>query len=183
MIPWVLLGAQAAGMVFDYFGNQNQMEIGRAGSMMERQAIEQNIKLTRLQAEDASVQAMVNLRQTLGNQAAYLAARGTRAGAGSNVEASTTSISNYESDKRARNINQLAKEAELRAGIEMSKLHQQGFESKLNQDFYRKIFDMIPTNPGVFKSASSSGQQSSNSIGPRNTPRPQRNFGMTPFTG
>ncbi len=166
MIP-VLLAMQAAGMVTDYVGVQNQLRLGKLGAQLEQAGIESNIQMTRLQTEDASLQAMRNLRKTLGSQAAIAAANGTRFSAGSTLE----SVRNFGEDDRTRRINQLAQEAELNAGGVFSRLHNNSANSKIKQDFIKRSIDKVPTSPDAYKSllkgASGSGG----------------NFGMTPFTG
>jgi hypothetical protein len=145
-MPWFLLAMQAAGMVIDWYGNKQQIEFGRMGAKIEQAGIESNIAMTRAQSEDQSLQAMKNLRQTLGSQAAIMAARGTRSNAGSALSIWNESISNTNADERARKLNLSANEAQLKAGIVMSKLHQWQSESQLNQALRKRFFDSLPVS-------------------------------------
>lgn len=181
---WILLAMQAAGMVVDYFGKEDQKKFGRQGARLEQMGIETNIELTRLQAEDASVAAMKNLRQTLGSQAAYSAALGRRA----NPAFMAESQNEFNADERTRKINFMSKEAELRAQIIMSKLHQQSSEAKADNDWTKKIFDLIPMSAmsDMFKTGSkpsTTGHSAGGAAAVKTASPRSRNFGMTPFLG
>src|SRR5690348_6584482 len=128
-----LLAMQAAGMVVDYFGTQRQIGMGRMGAQMEQEGIESNIQMTRLESEDASLNAMRQLRENLGSQAAIFAARGVRGNTGSALSLTTQSISNFNADERTRRMNLLGKEAQLRASKVLSGLHQLTSETQLGQ--------------------------------------------------
>lgn len=148
----VLIGMQAAGMVIDYLGKDDQIEMAKRGEQLEQERIQRDIQTTRLEAEDASLQAMKNLRRNLGTQAVMLAARGTRGSAGSALTFSQESISNAKSDERTRRINQLGREASLRAGSKLAELHQKAFEQKTWGDFTTSIVNKIPTDPNAWSS-------------------------------
>lgn len=171
MIPFLLLAAQAAGMIIDYQSTQNQIAMGRIGTQLEKAAIGANLQATRLQAADQSLQAMMNLRQTLGSQAAVLAARGTRGNAGSALMIGQESVSRYNADERARRMNLLAREAELRASNVLSGMHQLTSETQLGQALTKRFINMIPTNPSAYSQMFSGGGATGG------------NFGMTPAQG
>lgn len=151
MLQFVLLGMQAAGMVMDWMGTQDQIRMGRMGAKIEQAGIKANIALTRAQAEDASVQAMQNLRKTLGSQAAIMAARGTRSGVGSALAITSESVGAFNKDEQIRKMNQIARENELKAGMVMSNLHQQTFETQMTNALRQRFFDKLPTNPASIK--------------------------------
>lgn len=150
-LPILLLAAQASGMIVDYFGTRNQIRMGRMGRSVEEAGINASIEMTRAESEEASVAAMQNLRQTLASQAAIFAARGTRAGVGSALTISEGSVGEFNQDEKARRMNLLAREAQLRAGNVLSGLHQLTSETQLGQSMTKRWFDKIPTDPTVFK--------------------------------
>ena len=164
-----LLAMQAAGMVMDYYGNKKQIEMGRMGQKVEQAGIETNIQMTRLESENASLNAMKNLRQTLGSQAAIMAARGTSSGAGSAMAIRGESVNEFYSDERNRKTNLAYKEASLKAGIAMSKLHQWTSETQLGQAMRKRMFENLPISslgrPSGGKNASAA--------------KPSGSFGMT----
>jgi len=80
---YLLLAMQAAGMITDFFGTQNQAQLMKMGMKVQQAGIESDLAMTKLESQDASLQAMKQLRQTMGTQIATMAARGTAAGAGS----------------------------------------------------------------------------------------------------
>jgi len=141
---WWLYAAQAAGMVIDWYSTENQKEIGRMGTKIEQAGIENQIQTNRLEAEDASLKAMQELRKNLGTQAAVFAARGQSSGAGSAIGLRNESISNFNSDERTRKINTLGKEANLRAQSLMANLHNLTNETQLGNQFRNRVFDKVP---------------------------------------
>ena len=173
----ILLSMQAAGMVFDWFGNENQKDIGRAGMRLEQAAIDANISMTRLQAEDASLAAMQNLRKTLGSQAAYFAANGGRG----NPSFGTEAMHTFGQEEKTRRLNLMGRENELRAQGIMSKLHQKGFEQGLDQSFWNRAINMLPVSGIVNKF--SSGSRANSARSNFSQPSAPRNFGMTPYRG
>jgi len=160
----ILLAMQAAGMVTDWLAARDQIKMGRLGARMEQAGIESNIAMTRLQSEDASLQAMRKLRQTLATQTAISAARGAKTGAGTAFSLTTESISNFNDDARARRMNLLAKEANLRAAGVLSGLHQLESETQIGRSMTNRFMNNTPTSSmGGFSNTSSGG-----------------NFGFTP---
>ncbi len=151
-----LLSMQAAGMVIDYMGTEDTINQARNGAELEKASINANIVTSRLQAEQASLDAMQKLRQNLGSQAALMAARGTRAGAGTAVSFGNESTHNFNTDERIRNINQMNRETELKAGLLLSKLHQNTFETNAWNSFAQRTINKIPTNPSTYESLGSS---------------------------
>lgn len=164
-----LLALQASGMVMDYFGNRNQIEMARMGEKITQAGIASDIAMTRLESEDASLQAMKTLRSNLGTQAALNAARGVRSGIGSALAVTTESVSNFNADERLRKLNLSAKEANLKAKSVMSRLHQDSSEAKIWSDFRRSVVDKVPTSSAGWGGGGSfSGSKASASGGSRN---------------
>lgn len=146
MPVYLLLAMQAAGMIVDYFGTKNQDQLMKMGMKVQQAGIDSEIEMTRLQSQDASLQAMRQLRQTMGTQIATMAARGTAAGAGSAFSLLTESVGNFNSDERIRKLNLLGKENQLRAGKAMSRLQYSGDSSKLWQGFAQRTINKFPSS-------------------------------------
>jgi hypothetical protein len=146
----LLLAMQAAGMVVDYMGNNEQVRLGKMGAEIEQAGINSNIASSRLQYEDESLQAMKQLRQNMGTQAAMLAARGTRPGAGTAALFGNESVGNFNADERMRKINFLSNQANLKAGVTLSKLHEKTFENTQWNTFKNNLINKIPTNPEAY---------------------------------
>lgn len=145
-----LLAMQAAGMVVDWMGKENQIKMARMGEKLEEASINANIVSSRLQTEDASLMAMKKLRQNMGSQMALFAARGQRSGAGNALIATTESIGNFNADERMRKINQLTRENQFKAEKLLSKMHQNTYESNIRNEFTRSFFNKLPTNPEAY---------------------------------
>lgn len=148
-----LLAAQAGGMIVDYMGKSAQIELGRMGNQVEQASIDSNIQSSRLESEEASLQAMKQLRMNLGTQAAMLAARGTRAGAGTAALFGNESVGNFNADERIRKINQRGRETAFAANKVLSNLHQTTTENNIWGQFRKSIIDKIPTAPDAYSSA------------------------------
>jgi hypothetical protein len=142
-------------MIVDWLGKKDQIKMARMGADIEQAGIESNIESSRLQTEDESLQAMINLRKNMGTQAALFAARGTAGGAGTALVFGQESVGNFNADERIRRINQKGNEARLKAGMTLSKLHQKTYESNVWNEFRQNAINKIPTRG--FTSGSSSG--------------------------
>lgn len=169
----LLLAMQAAGMVVDYMGTKQQAMWGEYGAKIQQAGIEANIEQTRLETEDASLQALQNLRKNMGTQLAIFAARGTQPGAGSAFSLLNENIGNFNADERTRRMNLLGRENMLKAGGSIAKLNQQGEKSRLWQGFSQRTVNRIPLG-----SLSSSGDSSNSFSGSRAT-----GYGLTQMGG
>lgn len=143
---YLLLAMQAAGMITDYLGARNQDQMMKMGMKLQQAGIEADISMVRLESQDASLQAMKQLRQTMGTQIATMTARGTRPGAGSAFSLLTESLANFNADERIRKLNLLGKENQLRAGKSMSQLQYMSDSSKLWQGFAQRTINRFPTS-------------------------------------
>jgi hypothetical protein len=170
MGPEILLAMQAAGMVTDFLGTINQQRLGEMGLKISKASMEANIYQTRLETEEASLQAMKDLRKNIGSQIAVQAARGTATNAGSALALFNESVSDFSSDERMRRINQLFRENEIRAGGAIQQLNQSASNSKLWQGFASRSLNTLSTNPSVW----GFGNQKKNT---------KSSYGLTPIGG
>ena len=180
-ITWgaILLGMQAAGMVFDYMGNEQQKKVNKKGLQLELQGINANIAMTRLQTEDASLQAMHQLRQNLGSQAAYFAATGARG----NPAFAQKSISNFNQDEKTRRLNLIGKEAELRAQGQFARLGYQAQSKSLDQQFLGNVFNMLPISSGLNMLGGGANRANSARSNFSQPSVARNNSGFRPYTG
>lgn len=165
---YLLLAMQAAGMITDYFGSKNQADMMRMGQQVDQAGLEANIEQTRLETEDASLQAMKHLRQTIGTQIAIFAARGTSTAGGSAISILNESQANFNTDERTRRMNLLGKENQLRAGIAMSRLKNMSDTSKLWQGFSSRTLNRFSSSISAYSGGGSAFSGSSS-----------QGFGMT----
>lgn len=160
----LLLAMQAAGMVIDWAGTKNQQQLADMGYKVQQAGIESSIEQTRLETEDASLQALKNLRQNLGSQMTLFAARGTQSGTGTAAIISNESVGTAKADERVRRLNLLGNVNRLKAGGVISKLNQMSDSSQLWQGFAQRTINRIPvgTADGGSSGASSfSGSRAS----------------------
>jgi hypothetical protein len=143
---YLLLAMQAAGMVVDYFGTKQQDQLMKQGMKVQQAGLEANLYQTKLEAQDASLMAMKQLRQTLGTQIAVMAARGTSTAGGSALSILNESQGNFNTDEKMRKLNLLGRENALKAQSAMSRLQYSSDSSKLWQSFAQRTFSKIPTS-------------------------------------
>jgi hypothetical protein len=150
----LLLAMQAAGMITDFFGTKSQDELMKMGMKVQQAGIESELATTRLESQNASLESVKQLRQTLGSQIASMTARGTSVGAGSGLSLLNESVSNFNSDERIRKLNLLGKENQLSARSAMSKLQYSSESSKLWQGFASRTLKMFPSSYSGWQGAS-----------------------------
>ena len=172
---YLLLAMQAAGMITDYFGTKQQDQLMKMGMKVQQAGIEANLYQTRLESQDASLQAMKQLRQTMGTQIAVMAARGTSTAGGSSVSLLNESIANFNSDEKIRRMNLLGRENQLKGQSAMSRLQYSSDSSKLWQGFASRTINKFPSMVSGWTGGASaaSGASAAGSQG----------FGMTSIGG
>lgn len=143
---YLLLAMQAAGMVVDYYGMKEQQRYSRMGQKIEQAGMEANIYATRAETEDASLQAMQELRKNMGSQIAIFSARGTSTSGGSAVGIFNESITNFNTDERMRRMNQLVRENQIKAGGTISSLNYEANKSQKWQGFLKNTINRFPTS-------------------------------------
>lgn len=148
----LLLAMQAAGMITDYFGTRNQAELMNMGMKVQQAGLETNVAQNRLEAEEASLQSMKQLRQTLGTQIAIFGARGTATNAGSAASIVNESFSNFDSDERIRKLNTLGKETAIKGQGLVSRLQGNADVNNLWKGFASRSFNTFTSNPSAYKS-------------------------------
>ena len=128
-----MLAMEAAGMVTNFIGEQQQQKLADLGAQLDQSAIENQIETSRLQTAQSSYASMVQLRKTLGTQAAIFAARGQQGGAGSALAISQESIHNFGENEQVRRLNQYNREVAFKGRSISSILDQQAYTNKLKQ--------------------------------------------------
>jgi len=171
-----LLAMQAAGMVVDYIGNNEQIAMGRLGTKIQQAGIQANIDASRAQAADESVEAMKNLRQTIGSQIAIQAAKGTSSAQGSSATIRADSVNAFNNDERARRMNLLGREAGLRANMVLTGMHQLTSETQLGQAMTRRFFDNMGTTAYL---AGSDSKKTPGKVKPTGGSGSSAGFGLT----
>lgn len=141
----LLLAMQAAGMVVDYMGAKNQAEYSKMGLKLQQAGLQANLYQTRAESENASLEAMKDLRKNLGSQIAVFAARGTSTAGGSALTLFNESIGNFNADETMRRLNQMGRENELKAGGTISKLNNTAENSKLWSSFASRSLSRFPS--------------------------------------
>ncbi len=147
----ILLGMQAAGMIVDYTQTRRQQGLIQAGREIEQAQYEANLESLRAQTEQESLFAMKQLRQNIGTQIAVQAARGTSSAAGTAATLRQTSMAAFSEDERVRRMNQLAKEADLRAGNVLSGLHALSSQTQLGQAMQQRFINLIPLSKMLYE--------------------------------
>lgn len=144
-----LAAMQAAGAIIDYNTTKHSQGLINKGRELENAAFNTNLEAIKTESEEQSLMEMQQLRKNIGTQIATNAARGNNSGQGSSILGIQSSISNANADERARRINLLSKEANLRASNVLSGLHTAQSETELGQKMTSRLFNSIPAS-GLF---------------------------------
>ncbi len=173
-----LLAMQAAGAIFNINQARGEQKLIKIGRDLEQAQFENNLAAVRTESSEASLAELQQLRQNIGNQIAMNAARGVRSGAGSAQSSIQASERTYAKDEKARRMNLLTRENELRANNVLSGLHTLTSETKLGQSLTNQIFKNLPISSlaetfGVSDALSNLG----------NTIKQKAGFGLTPVGG
>ena len=139
-----LLAMQAAGAIYNVNEAKGQKKMIQMGRQLEQAQFESNLEAARLEASESSLAELQQLRQNIGNQIAINAARGTSSANGSAAVSMQNSERTYAKDEKARRMNLLTKENQLRAGNVLSGLHTLQSETKLGQSLTNQIFNTLP---------------------------------------
>jgi hypothetical protein len=157
---YLLLAMQAAGMITDYFGTKNQAEMMGLGMELKNAELDTNLEENRLETENASLEGLKDLRQTLGSQIAVMAARGTSTAGGSAASLLNESQGNFNSDEQIRRLNSMGRENQLRAGAAISRLQNSSSVSKLWQGFASRTLNKFPSSVSGWKQGMSDFESS-----------------------
>jgi hypothetical protein len=150
-----MLAMQAAGMITDYFGTKNQDELMGLGVKLKNAELDTNLEENRLETENASLEGLKQLRQTLGSQIAVMAARGTSTAGGSAASLLNESQANFNSNDQILRLNSMGRENQLRAGAAVSRLQNSSNVSKLWQGFASRTLNRFPSSVSGWKQAGS----------------------------
>lgn len=145
-----LLSLQAAGMVVDWLNTSDQAKLAKSGNDLEQADITAQIQSSRVQASDASVESMKNLRQTLGSQLAMQAARGVRQGTSTALLPANESLGNFNADQRIRQLNEMGSENSLKAKSLLSNLDSKTTNNQQWNQFRQRAINKIPTSPTAY---------------------------------
>lgn len=177
---FILMAMQAAGMVIDYMGTKDQIRVGNLGNQVEQAGITANIAMTQAQAEDQSLQAMQNLRMTLGTQIAAFAAHGTVAGAGSAFATTQSTLKTAADDDRARRINLLANINNLQGQKVMSSINNKASATQLQAGVFKRFFNNLPVSSMFGGQGAGAGAGGSAGVPAYYSNANKGSFGMTP---
>lgn len=137
-----LAAMQAAGMVASIAGAKSQQKMIRLGRQLETEQLQTNLEAIRLESADASLRNMRQLRQNLANQIVQNAALGRRGSVGAMIQSSR----NFDEDERARRLNLLARESQLRANNLLSGMHTLQSETQLGQSLTSGLINTLPVS-------------------------------------
>jgi hypothetical protein len=144
MLEFILLGAQAAGLIGDIFSQQAASKIARTGQQLDEAQMELRIKQDRIASNEQMLANLDNLAETLATQRALMSIRGGLPGVGSNLAVETKSVYNFNKDEQARTLSLEFSEQNRRAQIAASRIALAGREAERGAAIFNKAFDMIP---------------------------------------
>lgn len=155
-----LFAMQAAGLVTSIMGAKSQQRTIKLGRQLEQEQFTTNMQAIKLQSAEASLDEMKQVRQNIGSQIAFNAARGNRGGSSYGGINETTK--NFENDERKRRMNLMAKESELRSANILSGLHTAQSETRLGQSLMSDVLNTLPVSSAWDSLLSSKKKSSTN---------------------
>lgn len=138
------LAMMAAGAIYSVNEAKGQKKLIKMGRDLEQAQFETNLEAARVEAAQGSLDELQQLRQNIGQQIVNNAAKGVSSAAGSAQGLIQNSEHIFGEDEKARRMNLLTKENQLRAGNVLSGLHTLQSETKLGQSLTNQIFNNLP---------------------------------------
>jgi hypothetical protein len=153
MMDFFSIGLWAGGLALDLFQTEQSYSVLEAQREAERAGIEQTISQIRLQTEQSSLDEMIQLRKTIGQNIALNAAKGRATGIGSAFFVSKQFEKQFAKDERTRDINRLIAETNTKARGVMSELNRTEKQIGITDKLTRDIFQTIPISsaPRLFQ--------------------------------
>jgi hypothetical protein len=139
-----LLAMQAAGAIYNINEARGQHKLIQTGRNLEQAQFQANMEALRVESSEASLNELQQLRQNIGMQIVINAARGTSTANGSAARSLYNSEQTYGKDEKARRLNLLTKQNQLRAGNLLSGFQTLQSETKLGQSLTDQIFNRLP---------------------------------------
>jgi hypothetical protein len=104
MFQYILLAAQAAGLVANILQTKRENKIDRQGLQIQQRDLDLRMQQEQLASSQESLYNMARLRDTMASQRAIFAARGQSSAQGSNFFIGQNSISSFNEDEQARKL-------------------------------------------------------------------------------
>jgi len=163
--PYLLLGAQAAGIATSIFANESQNRIGKAGLGVDRAQLALRMEQETLAATQETLFDLQNLRETLSTQAAIMGARGQRTGVGTAHAITQKSLNAYGQDENARRINKGFRESYLNSMSRLKRIESEGMKAQRGVQLIGQSLNMLDFSSLFGSTGGLSGQTQSGSKG------------------
>jgi len=157
-IQWLLMGAQAAGMLLDASSQRKANRWSDRGRQLDEAEINLRMNQERLQFEQESLSSLENLREVMASQRAMFAAQGRMPGVGSTRSIEERSKTQFTNEERARGLSQGFREHYLKSQVALSQIGASGKKAQQGMDLFSKSLNMF--NPGSFQGFLGDGKKS-----------------------
>lgn len=144
MIEFVLMGAQAAGMIGGAFSDASTYKAAKRGQQMDEAQANLRIRQERVAANEQGLFQLEELREVLATQRAMMSVRGGQSGVGSALAAEQKSISNFKRDEQARERSLQWSKSQHQARLSLGRMGLAGMKSQMAGQQFQRSFDMIP---------------------------------------
>lgn len=144
MIEYIMMGAQAAGMIGDIWANSKSSGIAKRGQQLEEQQLDLRLEQERVASQEQTLASLDMLAETLATQRAMMAVRGGSPGAGSNLAISQKAIATTAKDEVARDLSMGFLAQQRKAQMSVGKLAGFGKQAKAGAEMFSRGFNQLP---------------------------------------
>ena len=142
--PFLLLGAQAAGIGFNIWQNKRQSRYEAMGAQIEQQEMQLQMQQEALASTQQSLANTEQLRDVLATQRAIFASRGTSSRAA--FTAGQTSLRAYNADEQARELSLTFRKHQTETAQRLKSLNLYAGKQKRKADLFGQSLSLLNFN-------------------------------------
>ncbi len=146
MLEYVIMGAQAAGMVGDVWATSASLKSAKLGQQLESSQFDLRLKQEQVASQEQTMASLEQLSEVLATQRAMASIRGGLPGIGSNAAMEQKSISNFNKDEKSRSLSLEFLGQRVQAQKSVGKLSLSGKEAEAGAGLFNRGFKQLPLN-------------------------------------
>jgi hypothetical protein len=144
MLQFILMGAQAAGMIGSVMGESSRVKLAKIGQELDEQQANLRLQQDRIAANEQGLMQLEQLREVLASQRALVAARGGMPGMGSALALEQKSIANFQKDEQARERSLLFASQQQQARTALGRIGVVATQAQAGANMFKGAFSLIP---------------------------------------
>ena len=147
-LNYLLMGAEAAGLIGELYAGNAASRMGRRAQKVEEAQIDLRMKQDRIASNERALMDIEQLTETLATQRAFMAVRGGSPGAGSNLAVTEKSVAKFNKDQIARNLSLEFSQQQLSSQKAIGRMALAGQEAERGAKLFKNAFNMLPLSEG-----------------------------------